>query len=593
VKRFRILALMTAMTVTGLAPAGAASGPAAAVIEAESRRIAVMDKAKDAVLAIFAADGKGGGSAVVVTPDGYALTNFHVVQPLGVHMKCGMADGKVYDAVVVGVDPTGDLAVIKLFGRDDFPHATMGDSDRLRAGDSCFAMGNPFLLAADFRPTATWGIVSGVHRYQYPSGTTKEYTDCIQTDASINPGNSGGPLFDDQGRLIGINGRASFEKRGRVNVGVAYAISINQVKNFMGYLRSGRVVDHATLGARVAFDEDGSVVVSDIMEQSDAYRRGLRYDDEIVSFAGRTITTPNGFKNVLGILPKGWRVPLSYRRDGERRDVLVRLRGVHRTAELTSAVEQEPLRRPPAPKPPAPKPDDKPEPDREKPGDGKHPPQMVVRPRPPLPDIVKKHFEKKHGYSNYYFNKLNRQRVWDAWVASGDFARLDGNWTLGGRLPGGGELELQLDGQGVVLKLPTVETKWFAADGIATLLVPPQSGGLLPTLHLWRRLAVEGPEKFGDVYYQGTAPLLGHERWVDVLVGLHGGVECRFMFDPQSGLLLAIEMFPEDDVDPCEIYFSDYSEQHGHLFPGRIEARFGDDEVAVFELEGFEFKSLE
>ena len=84
-----------------------------------------------------------------------------------------------------------------------------------------------------------------------PAGTLLEYTDCLQTDASINPGNSGGPLFDAEGRLIGINGRGSFEKRGRVNVGVGYAISINQIKNFLGYLHSGRIVDHATLGARV------------------------------------------------------------------------------------------------------------------------------------------------------------------------------------------------------------------------------------------------------------------------------------------------------------------------------------------------------
>ena len=214
---------------------------------------------------------------------------------------------------------------MKLFGRDDFPCAELGDSDRVRAGDWVFAMGNPFLLATDMQPTVTYGIVSGVHRYQFPSGTLLEYTDCLQIDASINPGNSGGPLFDAQGRLIGINGRASFEKRGRVNVGAAYAISINQIKNFLGTLHSGRIVDHATLGARVGADADGRVVVTEILEASDAYRRGLRYDDEIISFGGRPISTPNGFKNVLGIFPKGWRVPLSYRRDGKRYDILVRL----------------------------------------------------------------------------------------------------------------------------------------------------------------------------------------------------------------------------------------------------------------------------
>ena len=102
----------------------------------------------------------------------------------------------------------------------------------------------------------------------FPSGTLLEYADCLQTDASINPGNSGGPLFDAEGRLIGINGRCSFEKRGRVSVGVGYAISINQIKHFLGCLRSGRIVDHATAGILVTSDEDGRVVVGDILAES-------------------------------------------------------------------------------------------------------------------------------------------------------------------------------------------------------------------------------------------------------------------------------------------------------------------------------------
>ena len=136
----------------------------------------------------------------------------------------------------------------------------------MRVGDWCFAVGNPFLLATDFQPTVTYGIVSGMHRYQPPAGTLLEYADCIQTDAAINPGNSGGPLFNADGELIGINGRGCFEKRGRVNVGVGYAISINQIKNFLGCLKSGRIVDHATLGATVAAGDDGRVLVSNILE---------------------------------------------------------------------------------------------------------------------------------------------------------------------------------------------------------------------------------------------------------------------------------------------------------------------------------------
>ncbi len=590
-------------------PAAQPPSPAQAVLDAEAERIAVMDKAKDAVLAIFPPSGApGGGSGVVISPDGYGLTNFHVAKPCGNAMKCGMADGKLYDAVIVGVDPTGDIALVKLFGRDDFPHAELADSDELRPGDWCFAMGNPFLLATDFQPTVTYGIVSGVHRYQYPAGTLLEYADCIQTDASINPGNSGGPLFDAAGRLIGINGRASFEKRGRVNVGIAYAVSINQIKNFMGHLRSGRIVDHATLGATVGWDEDRRVVVNDIIEDSDAYRRGLRYDDEIIEFGGRRIATPNAFKNVLGIFPKGWRVPLSFRRDGKRYDILVRLRGVHSEEELLKKAAGRPKMIPM----PIPKPGDKPK--DEKPGPGEKPKRPKIIPReipipdgipipgrdgrpkakqfhaktPPMPEVVKKHFEKKRGYANYYFNKLNRDRVYEAWTPSGGRANVEA-WTIDGKLAGGGDYHLELTDDGALLKTPNNEYKWTAGSDLAASLAPPQSGGLLAALYLWRRLAVEGPERFGDLYYLGTVPLAGHKKPVDVLVGSHKGVECRYYFDADSAQLLALEFFPAEDVDPCEILFSDYREADGRSLPGRMEVRVGDDPYAVLKADDFTF----
>jgi len=574
--------------------------PNPAVIRAEAQRVAVMHRVKDSVLVIFASSGAGGGSGVIISPDGYALTNFHVVKPCGNAMKCGMADGQLYDAVIVGVDPTGDVALIKLFGRDDFPCAEFGDSDRVRPGDWCFAMGNPFLLAGDFQPTVTYGIVSGMHRYQYPAGTLLEYCDCIQTDASINPGNSGGPLFDAGGRLIGINGRASFEKRGRVNVGVAYAISINQIKNFLGYLHSGRIVDHATLGVQVGSDEDGRVLVDNILEESDAYRRGVRYDDEIVSFGGRPISTPNGFKNALGIYPKGWRIPLSFRRDGQRYDVAVRLRGVHSTEELLEKTAGRPRNLPM----PIPKPGEEPK-DDEKPIPGEKPkPKVPTPPRGdrlpirmvpsnvpeiPVPEIVEEHFEARRGFANYYFNRLNRDRVWKAWQARGDFSALKGTWSLGGKLDGE-DFRFELTAASGLFRLPTGEARWTAGDDLSSSLAPPHSGGLLPALYLWRRMAIEGPENFGEVTYVGTAPLPGREGLADVLLALHKGVECRLMFDPTEGHLSAMEMFPQEDADPCEIYFLDYRQQNGRYLPGRIEVRFGDHVYGIFEIEEFEFE---
>lgn len=576
--------------------ARAAAAPPEAVLAAEARRIAVMAKAKDAVVAVFDAAGQGGGSGVVITADGFALTNFHVARPCGNAMKCGMADGRVYDAVIVGLDPTGDIALIRLFGRNDFPYAELGDSDRLRAGDEVFAMGNPFLLTTDFQPTATFGIVSGVHRYQPPDGSLLEYADCIQTDASINPGNSGGPLFDCQGRLVGINGRCSFDKRGRVSVGVGYSVSINQIKNFLGHLRSGRIVDHAELNARAGSDDQGRVVVSEINEDSDAYRRGLRTDDEIVSFGGRPISSPNGFKNVLGIFPEGWRVPLSYRREGKRYDVLVRLAATHSREKLLEEITE----RRPHPMP-LPKPGEKPE---SKPKEGKRRikvkpslpipdgilPADMLAPRTPIPAIVKKHFEEKHGYANYYFNEHEQERVWNAWKGRADLRGLAGPWTIAGNLEGGAGFRFHLTDANGLLEAPVGDVKWTAGPQFSASLLPEHSGGLLPALYLWRRLALEGPKGFGEFYYQGTAPWAGREGLMDVLVGLYRGVQCRFYFDPGQGRLCGMEMTAGEHADPCEITFSEYHDVDGRSLPGRMEVRLGDEAFGVFKLGQYVFE---
>jgi S1-C subfamily serine protease len=575
------------MLIAVAAPVARAEVPAA-VREAEAQRIAVIARAKTSVLAVFAPDGSGGGSGVVISPDGYALTNFHVARPCGNAMKCGMSDGRLYDAVIVGMDPTGDIALIKLFGRNDFPTATLGDSDHVRAGDWALVMGNPFGLATDFQPTVTFGIISGVHRYQYPAGTLLEYADCLQTDASINPGNSGGPLFDAQGRLIGINGRGSFEKRGRVNVGVGWAVSINQVKNFLGYLRSGRIVDHATLGATVAADAEGRVVVSDLLDTSDAYRRGLRYGDEIVSFAGRPIETVNAFKNVLGILPRGWRVPLSYRRDGKRTEILVRLAGVHSERELMEKA----MGRPPMLPEPKSEPDDKPRPKRLLPVPGLKPkpempgpdPEQHATPQKPpeaMPEVVKKHFEERRGYSNYYFNRRERDRVLSAWQAKSALG--GGDWTMAAKSSTGADVQLEIGASRAALKAGSTQWQWHA-DRPAERLEPPASGGLLLALALWRRLAVEGPKAFDNVYYQGTAPLAGRTGLVDVLVAEGAEAETRFYFDPQHGQLLALEMFPSDDVDPCEIYIGS-AEDAGRWQAQVLEVRFGNERFETFDIE--------
>ncbi len=548
--------------------------------QAQSKRVAAIAKASKTAVCIFGPGSRGGGSGVVISPDGFAISNYHVVESCGSFMKCSMSDGVLYDAVIVGIDPVGDVAMIKLLGRDDFPFSPLADSDAVRPGDWCFAVGNPFLLATDFQPTVSWGIVSGTHRYQYPAGTLLEYTDCIQTDAAINPGNSGGPLFNVDAEVIGINGRGSFEKRGRVNVGVGYAISSNQVRNFLDHLKSGRIIDHATLGATVATDEENKIRVSNILESSQAFRRGMDYDDEVTKFAGRDIQTVNQFKNVLGIFPRGWRVPVTFRRDGIDNEIWVRLTGVHAVEELVEIVEGEKK-----------KPEEPPKGD--KPG-APELPKVQVADSNAVPSAFKHMFIKRAGFTNYFFNLQNRDRVWQAFLEHGDFSKQEFAWRLKGVdslnrnvtiVLGDSESGIQVDGRSYVLD---------PESDLDNQLDPPKTGGLLVALHLWRKMLIEGPEKFGDVEYLGSVPSPMTRELNDVLVATRGVVESNLMFNKSTGKLSSFEMYPDANVDPCELFFDEYQIDEDLTVPGKISYRFGVEapvDIVVEQIEFLEEKS--
>lgn len=550
------------------------------VIDAQNRRIEIVKKISAPTIAVFGPAGGGGGSGVIVTPDGYALTNYHVTKPCGDYMRCGMNDGKLYDAVIVGIDPTGDLALIKLLGRDDFPTADLGDSDLLEPGQWCIVAGNPFLLANDFKPTITYGIISGTHRYQYPSGTLLEYADCIQTDASVNPGNSGGPLFNSDGQLVGINGRCSFEKRGRVNVGVGYAISINQIKKFYGYLKSGRIVDHATLGATVGTDDEGRVVVTDILESSDVYRRGLRYDDEIISLGGKPVRSANEFKNILGTYPRGWQIPISFRSAGERRDELVRLAGVHSREELVSMIQA-----------PAPELEVPGEEEQEEQGDDeeKKIPQLLppgAKPKVKYPHDVAKQIVPRRGYANFFFNQSNVDRIWQKATGLRDLSEKTGEWIVSGKRTKRLEnrntatpFELILRNDEAFADWPETGYRINLDSDLDLELGPDAVEGLALSISLWRRLLVFGPKNYGEVFFLGTAPADGsgsHENQDDVLVATHDATESLFHFDQKTGELLRMEMFPTVNTDPCELIFSEY--RNG--LPQRISVRKGQTVLA-------------
>jgi S1-C subfamily serine protease len=596
-KRIPLLAL--AALLAGLSPAQGRPLDQKVQI-AEQKRVAAINKVQPSVVAVMARDLRGSiqgnGSGVLIDEEGYALTNFHVTSaarsPL---LKCGLPDGLIYDAVLVGLDKVGDVALIKLLPKkagDKFRFAKMGDSDKVRAGDWSLAMGNPFSLATDFTPTVTFGLVSGVHRYQYPAGTLLEYTDCIQIDTSINPGNSGGPLFNMDGELIGINGRGSFEKRGRVNSGVGYAISINQIKNFMGALRVGIDTDHASLGASMKSEaEDGAlsrVLVKSIID-SDARRRGLDIDDQLVSFAGRPVTTVNQYKNVLGLFPRGWRVPIVVRRENQRAEMLVRLMGVQ-----PGILDD----RPAMPTPP-----------------------RGGMPRPPVPtgppSPAAKFYKAKEGFANYYFNEIAQKRLLDEFVKNGDFSKLNSDWTinLGGKLLAGagadvtGKVLIQekgaSDGKSPKALLDIAELIFpleplNPSEKAESFKDPPDSGGLVLAFYMYRQLLVYGPKGFTreffhggiEPYYPPTAKekpdYIADRVMAEVIRGKYAGTETRWFFamedDKQDrwrkGQLIGFEVTPDKDEDPCEVCLSEYRDFGGRKMPSKWHVRRGGKKYA-------------
>ncbi|MEQ8837884.1 MAG: trypsin-like peptidase domain-containing protein, partial [Lacipirellulaceae bacterium] len=442
-----------------------------------------------------------------------------------------------------------------------------------------------------FTPTITYGMISGVRRYQYPAGTLLEYTDCIQTDAAINPGNSGGPLFNARGELIGINGRGSFEKRGRVNVGVGYAISVNQTMRFLGHLKSGRILDHASLGATVMTSGDntgvgGEVRVDDILESSDAYRRGLRYDDTIVRFAEREITSANALQNVLGTFPRGWTVPITFRHEGATITKPIRLMGVHGESELVDMLQQPESRQP--------LPDRKPEPDGPSPDKEGPLPKLpdfgqVIGKEPKLPPAVAKRYQQRHGYANYWYNLNEQQRLWNLFREQAQFSGMGYRWMLSGELPSGDQFELETTQRQARLTLPwgdfraDFNTSDFASEG-ASLLSPPKSGGLLATIHLLQRFADKGLRQFGEVYYLGRLPVGVELKPADCLVGLAKGAETRFFFDVDSGDLVAVEFWPTEDTDPCVVEFYDYATFSDRRLPARWKVVHGDQTFAELSI---------
>lgn len=316
---------MAALLLVALAPAAyaqtqPATDPAAAsaatpappptlqrVRAVERDLVAVIERVSQAFVVI------GGGSGVIVSPEGDVLTNDHVAgsRDVGQMWTVMRPGGKIEQAKVIGKDPRGDIALLRLQGEGPYPHVEMADSDALRAGDAAIALGNPFGFSKDGTPHVTLGVISAVHRYQ------GGYSDAIQTDTAINPGNSGGPLLDLQGRLVGINGRIAVRFGTRANTGVGYAIPTNQIRLFIPYFREKGVVYHGTVAGLVLRDTprggDGALIER-VSPTSPAHEGGLRAGDVIVETDGRSVHNPQRFAGIVGTFPAGEKVTVVARR---------------------------------------------------------------------------------------------------------------------------------------------------------------------------------------------------------------------------------------------------------------------------------------
>jgi S1-C subfamily serine protease len=262
----------------------------------------------------------GGGSGVIVRPDGLMLTNDHVIgRKRSFTVRIG--DGRSFKAKVLGTDPVGDLAALKLEVPEGqtVPHLELGDSDALRVGDEAVAIGNPFALGVlDQTPTFTVGIISALNHTQ---GT---YAECIVTDAEVNPGNSGGPLLNLAGEVVGINGQISTRFGLRSNTGLGFAISARQIAIWLPRLEAagGGEVKHARIAglefATGPRESATSLVVRDVAEGSPAAAAGFQVGDAIVSLDGAAVANALRLAGLLGIYPDGHQVPVTVKRgDGE------------------------------------------------------------------------------------------------------------------------------------------------------------------------------------------------------------------------------------------------------------------------------------
>ncbi|MBD3346682.1 MAG: Do family serine endopeptidase [Chitinivibrionales bacterium] len=268
---------------------------------------------------------KGLGSGVIVSKDGYILTNYHVVAGAD-EIEVRFHDKRSFDAEIIGSDSLSDVAVLKINKEiDDYPAAYLGDSDELRPGDWVVAIGNPFSLSW----TVTAGIVSALGRSV--SGSER-YENYVQTDAAINPGNSGGAMVNIRGEVVGIN-TMIFTRSGGY-MGIGFAIPINMARRVAEDLIYEGKVTRGWIGVSIQPLDEASreamgiknvhgVLIGDVFEGQPADKAGMERGDIVVAINDKEVTTPNELRNMVAQLEPGEKVDFEIIREGKRKTITI------------------------------------------------------------------------------------------------------------------------------------------------------------------------------------------------------------------------------------------------------------------------------
>jgi serine protease Do len=281
----------------------------------------------------------GLGSGVIITKDGYILTNNHVVDGAK-DVKVTMEDGHEYTAKVIGRDPKTDLAVVKIDAKD-LPFVPMADSDKVQVGDLALAIGNPFGVGQ----TVTQGIVSATDRGNMG---IEAYENFIQTDAAINPGNSGGALVDIEGRLIGIN--TAILSRSGGSQGVGFAIPSNIARTVMDGLIAHGHVTRGYLGVKIQnltpalaqefkLKNQSGALIGEVVDGGPAAKAGFKPGDVVLEFNGKQVTDSRHLQLAVAGVKPGSKVPVEILRNGEQQtlDVVIQeLPGAEQLAETNT-----------------------------------------------------------------------------------------------------------------------------------------------------------------------------------------------------------------------------------------------------------------